>query len=292
MPVKDRHFSAVALKRASGLLLFDCGEGAQTQMIRASLHGSRLEAIFITHLHGDHVFGLMGLLSTLALVRYQNHLTLVGPRGVRELVMSMPQTGRGSLPYPVTFVELDESLEHRVVLRKKDYWVEARPLEHSTFTIGYRYQEEPRPGNLNVEKARAMGITDFHHYRALKAGEVITLSDGRMVQPDTLVSPPRPGAVFAYVTDTRPCENGRVLGQYANILYHEATFAEEHHDRAVQTRHSTAQEAAQIAVAAEAQRLLISHYSARYATADTLLSEARQIFKNTDAALELKRYDF
>lgn len=291
MPVPDRHFSAVALKRASGVLLFDCGEGTQTQLIRAGLNGSRLEAIFITHLHGDHVFGLMGLLSTLALAQYQNQLTLVGPYGLRDFVMSMPQTGRGSLPYQVAFVELGEGVEHQVVLRKKEYWVEARPIEHSTFTVGYRYEEEPRPGNLNVERARALGITDFMQYRMLKAGLPITLDDGRIVQPDTLVSSPSPGAVFAYVTDTRPCTNGCILGHHADILYHEATFTNEHQDRALQTRHATAQEAAQIAVEAEAKRLLISHYSARYKTADTLVSEARQIFKNTDVALELNRYD-
>lgn len=290
MPVPDRHFSSVALKRASGLLLFDCGEGTQTQLIRARLHGTRLEAIFITHLHGDHVFGLMGLLSTLALVKYQNQLTLVGPYGLQEFVMGMPQTGRGSLPYQIAFVELDEEFEHQVVFRKKDYWVEARPIEHSAFTIGYRYQEEPRPGNLNVERARALGITDFMQYRMLKAGLPITLADGRTIQPDTLVSPSRPGAIFAYVTDTRPCTNGCILGRQADILYHEATFTNEHQDRALETRHSTAQEAAQIATEAEAKRLLISHYSARYKTADTLVSEARQIFKNTDAAIELNSY--
>ena len=290
LPMADRHFSAMALRRAGGLLLFDCGEGTQRQLLRAKLAHARLDALFITHFHGDHFFGLMGLLSTLGLLQRETPLTLVGPAGLAGMIETWPGLAQKWLTFPMEVLEVAEGAGKQVVLETTDFFVEARPLDHSTFAVGYRYEERPTPGNLDVDKARALGLTDYLDYRALKAGQAVTAPDGRRVEPHEVVGPDKPGGVFGYITDTRPCENGRLLARDADLVYHEATFTETHAARAAETGHSTALGAARLARDAGAARLLLGHFSARYQTAAPLLEEARAVFPNTEAAEELKRY--
>ena len=290
IPTRNRHMASVALWRQGRMLLFDCGEGTQMRLLHASLNRGRIDGIFITHFHGDHFYGLMGILSTLMLLERNDPLTVVGPVGLEEIVRAHPGLQTDRLPYAVEYVELEEDFERAVVMDAPDYRVTARPVEHRIFTIGYRFQEKARPGHLDVERANALGVTDYAHYRQLKAGEAVTLEDGRTVQPGEVIGPERPGSSFAYVMDTRPCAGGRALAEQADLLYHEATFTDEMHDRAVETGHSTAREAAEVAQSAGARRLLVSHFSARYQETAPLVEEARQTFPNTDAARELKRY--
>ena len=290
VPTRHRHLAALALRRQGQVLLFDCGEGTQFQLLHAGVKRSRIEAVFITHFHGDHVFGLMGLLSTLALLGREHPLLLAGPVGLRAFVDALPGLAHTDLPFPVRLVELPEDTTHAVVLDADAYTVEARPLDHRIFALGYRFEEKPRPGHLDVEAANALGVTDYRHYRRLKAGEAVTLEDGRVVRPEQVVGPPRPGASFAYLTDTRPCEQGVLLAAGADLLYHEATFGDDLADRADETGHSTARQAAEVAQAAGARRLLLGHFSARYRDVSALVAEARTTFQNTEAAEELKRY--
>lgn len=290
IPTRERHLSGVALRHKSRLLLFDCGEGTQFQLVRAGLKRSRLDAIFVTHLHGDHYFGLMGLLSTLTLLRRTEPLTVVGPAEIATIVQALPGVRDGDLTFPLAYVALWDDLTHAVVFETKAFTVEARPLDHRVFTVGYRFQEKTRPGRLDVEQARALGATDYRHYRALKAGEAVTLGDGRVVRPEEVVGPPRPGVSFAYVSDTRPCEAGVTLARDADLLYHEATFAEDRKANAVTTGHATAREAAGVARRAGAKKLILGHFSARYKDVSPLVEEARAVFQNTEAAEELKRY--
>lgn len=280
----------MALQRKGRILLFDCGEGTQMRLIEAGLRPTRIDAVFITHLHGDHFFGLMGLVSSLSLLDRQDPMTIVGPTGLAAVFEMMPGIEPQWLPFELEFVELPDTLEKEVVYQTDEFWVEARPIEHRTFTAGYRFEERPNPGHLDVEKARALGVTDYMHYRALKRGEAVTLPDGRTVQPDEVVGPEQKGRSFAYVTDTRPCETGSILARGADLVYHDATFTDEHAERAVETAHSTVREAAEVARKARASRLLIGHFSARHTDASKLLDEAREAFKNTDVAEELKRY--
>lgn len=290
IPTRERHLSAMALWRQGRVLLFDCGEGTQFRLIASGLNRSRIDAVFITHFHGDHFYGLMGLLSTLALLGREEPMTIVGPAGIEAALSDVPGLNPSWLSFPMAFVELDEGFAHAVVLETPEYVVTARPIEHRIFTAGYRFEEKARPGSLDVEKARALGVTDFRYYPRLKAGEAITLPDGRVVRPEEVVGPPKPGASFAYVSDTRPCESGRLLAEGVDLLYHEATFGSEYQENAIETAHSTAAEAAQIARDAGARRLLIGHFSARYTDPAPLVAEARAVFQNTEAAEELKRY--
>ena len=289
IPTRERHPSATALVRKGRVLLFDCGEGTQMRFIQAGLKITRIDAVFITHFHGDHYFGLFGLISTLLMIGREDPICIVGPTGIAEAVGAMPGINLDRSAMHVAFIELHEALDHRVVYETDEVFVEARPIDHRAFAVGFRFQEKEKPGRLDVERARQLGVTDYRQYRDLKAGRSVEV-DGRTVTPEMVVGPERPGRSFAYVTDTRPSENGRILSRKADLVYHEATFTDKHAEKAFRTGHSTAREAAEVARRAQARKLLIGHFSARHTDPSDLLAEAREVFKNTDVAEELKRY--
>ncbi|MDT0630676.1 ribonuclease Z [Rubrivirga litoralis] len=290
LPTKTRHLAGTVVRREGRSVLFDCGEGSQLQLVRGDLTRGRLDAVCITHLHGDHFFGLPGLLTTLALLEREDPLTIVGPPGLASILGAIPGFGDGG-PYEIRYVELEEGFEHAVVYEDEHVTIEARPLEHRVFCAGFRYQEKERPGSIDGEGARASGVTEGWQYEALKRGEAVDLEGGGTLAPDGLVGPPKPGAAFAYVLDTVPCDGGRALADRADLLMHEATFTDEHAERAADVGHSTARQAAEVARDAHAGRLLITHFSARYTDAAPLVAEAREVFENADAAEELERYE-
>ncbi|MDX1530258.1 MAG: MBL fold metallo-hydrolase, partial [Rhodothermales bacterium] len=190
------------------------------------------------------------------------------------------------LPFPVRYVELPEGFSHEVVYEDDACTVEARPLAHRVFAMGFRYTERPRPGRVDVERVRALGVEGPDIGR-LQRGEAVTVN-GRTVRPEEAVGPERPGITFAYCLDTEPCAGGRALAAGADLLVHEATFTEAHRERAAETGHSTARQAAEVARDAGAERLLITHFSARYETPAPLVAEAREVFPDTEAAEELE----
>lgn len=290
IPMHGRHLSGTALERKGRVLLFDCGEGAQYQLLEAGLKRTRIDAIFITHFHGDHLYGLMGLVSTMAMQHRTEALTVVAPVGLRQIMNVMPGIAPYDLPFPLDIVEVEEGFGRRVVLETDAFTVTARPLEHRAFAMGFRFEERTRPGRLQPDTARALGVTEYQHFRQLKAGQSVTLDDGTTVEPEQVLGPERPGIAFAYVSDTRPCEGGRQLAQAADLLVHEATFGADMQTRAIETGHSTAREAAEVAHDADAEKLLLSHFSARYKDPAPLVEEARAVFPNTEAAQELNRY--
>ena len=289
IPSQDRHPSATALLRAGRVLLFDCGEGTQLRFMDAGLKITRIDAVFITHFHGDHFFGLPGLISSLSLLDRRTPLTVVGPLGIGAALAELPGLDLDWISFPIVFVELNDTLTRKVVFETSEFFVEARLIEHRMFTAGYRFEERPRPGRLDAERAKALGVTDPRRFGDLKAGRPVNVGE-RTITPEMVLGPEQPGRSFAYVSDTRPCEGGRVLARSADLLYHEATFMETHAERAVETGHSTAREAATVARDAGAKRLLIGHFSARHADPSGLLQEAREVFKNTEVAEELNRY--
>ncbi|HEX7069421.1 MAG TPA: ribonuclease Z [Rhodothermales bacterium] len=289
IPTRHRHLSSIALMHEGDVLLFDCGEGTQMRLIHAGVRPLRIVAIFITHFHGDHFYGLLGLLATMALLKRTAPLTVVGPTGIEDLVTRFPGLSPSWLPYNVQYVELPETFDQAVVFRHTEFDVEARPLDHREFTAGFRLTERPRPGKLDVERARTLGLTDPTQYRHLKQGRSVR-AGGREVQPEEVLGPPQSGRSFGYVTDTRPCDGARLLARNVDLLYHEATFGLDMASRAAETGHSTAAEAATIARDAGASRLLIGHFSARYSDPQPLVEEARRIFPETEAAEELKSY--
>jgi len=286
-PTLRRNVSATAVVRDGEWLLFDCGEGTQTQISRAKLNPSKLTAIFITHLHGDHFNGLSGLLSTMGLDRRVRALTLVGPPGIREYLETLARLKILYVNYPLDVREFAALKAVTTVYETDDYFVAARPLDHRIFTLGYRLEERPRPGRFDLERARALGIPEGPMYRRLQLGEDVQLDDGRLIRSHEVVGPPRPGKAVAYCTDTRPFAGTVELARGVDLIIHEATYTDDMAYEARDYGHSTAAQAAQIAGEANAQRLLITHFSTRYADVGPLYDEARAAFPETLLAQDL-----
>jgi ribonuclease Z len=291
VPTETRHLSAFALERKGRVLLFDCGEGTQYRLQDAGLSWGRVDAIFVTHLHGDHCYGLPGLLSTMSLQQRTDPVTFVLPPGGPAMLRAVPGVAPDRLSFPVEIVRLDANSEPGVVYEADEFVVEARRLEHrGDFAAGFRFEERLRPGRFDPERARTLGVPEGPAFGRLQGGTPVSTPDGTTVRPEQVLGPPRPGIAVAYVTDTRPCDGGRALAAEADLLYHDATFADEHGARAEQTGHSTAREAATVAREAGAKRLLLGHLSARYPDPAPLVVEARSIFPGAEVAEELRRY--
>jgi len=291
VPTEERHLSALAIERRGRVLLFDCGEGTQYRLLHAGLKRTRVDAVFVTHLHGDHCYGLPGLLSTLALQERADPVTLVVPSGGRAMLAAIPGDAPEDLPFPLRIREIEDGLTRAVVYETEEFTVEACPLDHHGFAMGFRFEERTRPGRFDPERARALGVPEGPAFGCLQEGESVTAVDGTTVQPEQVMGPPRPGIAGAYVTDTRPCDGGRALADDADLLYHDATFADEHRTRAKTTGHSTARQAAAVARDAGAQWLLLGHLSARYPDPAPLEREARSVFPTSEIAEELRRYE-
>lgn len=286
-PTIKRNVSALAVAREAEWLLFDCGEGAQTQIARAGLSPNRLVAIFITHLHGDHFNGLPGLLSTMGLDRRTRELTLTGPPGVREYLNTLERLRVIFINYPLELKELTAAADSKSVLETADYTVTARPLDHRLFALGYRVDERSRPGRFKVARARELGVPEGPLWGRLQSGDDVTLDDGRTIQSADILGAPRPGKSVAYCLDTRPCAASIELARGVDLLIHEATYTEELAAEAREYGHSTAAQAARTARDAGARKLLITHFSTRYPDPAVLLEEARAIFPETILAEDL-----
>ena len=287
-PTAVRHLPAVALWREGSVYLFDCGENAQMSMLQAGLKRSKIDAIFISHFDVDHYSGLMGLLSTLQLQRRDRELTIAGPKGIKEFVEWNLNFSGVELGFDIKYSEVDEKEEVTRVVDGDDFYVEARPLKHRRFCLGYRFQEKDKPGKVDSEKAEKLGITEDQQFKDLKAGKNIKLADGTEIESYEIVGHPRPGDSFAYVSDTEYCPNAVKLAMNTNILYHEATFGNQLADKAKETGHSTAADAARVATEAQTKLLVIGHFSARYTNLHVLLKEARDGFYPTWLANELR----
>jgi ribonuclease Z len=282
-PTLRRNVSAGALARDGEWLLFDCGEGTQYQLLRTDLRLSRLRYVFVTHLHGDHVLGLPGLLGTLNLARHDRAVDIFGPPGIGRFLRDVSRATYFRPIFPLRVTEVEEG----EVLVTPEITVEARRLNHRVVAFGYAVHERERPGRFRVEDAERLGVPAGPLYGRLQRGEAVTLADGRRVEPDEVVDPPRPGRRVAYCTDTGPSESARDLARDADLLIHEATYTSDMADEAVERGHSTAAEAARVARDAGARHLLITHFSPRYEDSEPLLAEARAVFANTTAARDL-----
>jgi ribonuclease Z len=287
-PTVTRHLSSVALWREGSVFLFDCGENTQMRMLQGGLKRSQIDCIFISHFDTDHFSGLIGLLSTLQLQRRERPIRLIGPEGLQEYIEWNFDFAHVDLQYDVEYIELEEDFEEARVVDEEEFYVEARPLHHTKFCIGYRFQEKDSPGKVDAEKAQEQGINEDWQYKDLKDGKDVELEDGTVVKSMDIVGHPRPGDSFAYVTDTRYCPNAVKLAKNTNILFHEATFTESLAEKAEETGHSTTKIAARVAGEAKTKLLVITHFSARYTNEYVLLREARDDFFPTWIATELR----
>lgn len=276
LPTLRRHTSAVAVQRQGDLYLLDCGEGTQLQWRRAGLRFAKLRAVCISHLHGDHVNGLVGFLQTLSLSDRSASLEVVGPAGIDGYLAAMRRHVGLRLAYELDVREVDEG----EVIAGNGYDILARRLDHGVTTLGYAMVEDPRPGRFDVEAARRLGVPEGPLWGRLQSGEEVTLEDGAVVRPDQVLGEARPGRKVAVAVDTRPCSGARELARDADLFVCDATFTEELAHEAHRRGHCTAHDAARMAVEAGARRLLLTHVSARYHDAEPLREEAAAVFRD------------
>lgn len=290
VPTRSRNVSSIALRlpQRAEVWLFDCGEGTQHQILRSDVRISQITRIFITHMHGDHTYGLMGLLASCGLAGNPSRIDIYGPPKLDEYLRACGRYSQTHFSYPVKV----HTVQPGLVFEDDSYRVDCAPLTHRVPAFGYRVSEKDRPGRFNVERAAQLGIPSGPLYGRLKRGEVVTLPDGRTINGADLCGEPQVGRSFVYCTDTIYCDEAVALARDADVLVHEATFAHNDAELAYQRLHSTSTMAAQTALTARVKELIMTHFSPRYAPGNSiiledLLAEARAIFPQTRMA-----YDF
>jgi ribonuclease Z len=279
-PTVERSVSALAVVREGETLLFECGEGTQRQMMRYGV-GFGLSEIFFTHFHADHFLGVIGLVRTLGLQGRTDPMRCYGPKGAKRLLTSALSLGVERVPFEVEIVELEADS----ALHRGEYDILTYAADHGSNALGYVLVEKDRLGKFDPARANEAGVPEGPLWGRLQRSEAVTLEDGRIVEPDAIVGAPRPGRKVVYTGDTRPCKATIEAAIGADVLVHEATFSLEEADRAKETDHSTAHEAAEVARMARARRLVLTHVSARYSRdPGPLLEEAQAVFAETVVA--------
>ncbi|KGR74701.1 ribonuclease Z [Ureibacillus sinduriensis] len=293
MPSKERNTSALVLKlleERGTVWLFDCGEATQHQILHTTIRPRKVEKIFITHLHGDHIFGLPGFLSSRSFLGGEDALTLYGPKGLQEWITATLAVSKTHLTYAIKFVEVEEG----VIYEDDQFIVRARLLEHVIPCFGYRIEQKPLKGELLIEKARNLGVPKGPLLGKLKNGEDITLEDGRKVFSHEVTASPKKGFTISILGDTKYCEPAKVLSDDADIVVHEATFDHTTEHLAASYGHSTNVEAAKIALESKAKYLVLNHLSSRFLPHDieVLLNQAKAVFPNSFIAHDLSNYEW
>lgn len=285
MPSRERNVTSIILKlyeERGTFWMFDCGEGTQQQVLKSPLKLSKLEKLFITHLHGDHVYGLPGLLASRSYQGGEQPLTLYGPPGIKQMLEIILKTSQAHLDYELRIEEIQEGF----VFEDEHFRIETALLEHRIESYGYRIEEKDTPGRLLHEKLLEDGVPQGPLYAKIKRGETVTLPDGRQITPTLYVSPPVPGRTVVIMGDTRVCGNSRKLSKQADVLVHEATFGSELKKMAYRYHHATSDDVARAAKEDGVNNLVMTHFSSRYARegVEQLVEEAREHVPNAYAA--------
>lgn len=273
-PSAQRNVAATAVKWGSEVLLFDCGEGTQRQFQRSDLSYQAVAKIFLSHLHGDHYYGLPGLFKTMQLNERTAPLEIYGPPGTAELLEVYDRIANVHGQYSIQVKELRDGSE----VRFDGYRVRAAKMAHGAFNLAYALEEDSRPGRFDKPKAISLGVPEGPAFRKLQMGGEVKTSDGRTVTAQMVLGPPRPGRKVVITGDTGPCESLVSFARGASLLVSEATYASDMADRAEEYGHMTAAWAAEAAKAARVERLALTHISPRYVSPDTHLAEARPQF--------------
>ncbi len=283
IPTKERGLPCIVVRRKGALLMFDCGEGAQRSFLQMGLGINKPMMIFISHLHGDHVLGIPGLLSTMNLLGREKELYIYGPKGLRDLLEGIFSVIQPEFNFKIYVNEVTDG----IVFEGKEYVVKAKWGLHSIPNLMYSLEERSRPGRFYPERAIKLGVPKGPLWSKLQRGEKVKLDNGRIIYPEDVMGPPRPGIKITYSGDTAPCEDMIKLAKGSDLLIHEATYADKLRERALKEGHSTARLAAIIALRAEVKELVLTHISARYVgTSQILLKEASEVFPNTRIAYD------
>jgi ribonuclease Z len=258
--------------------MFDCGENTQRQMIQGKVSFHKRLTVFLTHLHGDHVLGLSGVLQTMALMDRKEPVAVYGPPGIKDFLVCTKEALNFGLTFPV---EINELLCEGVVLNEEQYMVTAIKSNHAVKSYAYSFIEKPRPGRFYPKKALALGVPKGELWSKLQMGKEVALSDGKVVKPSDVMGPLRAGRKIVYTGDTRPFKEFAMFAANADLVVHESTFDDSLAEKAELDGHSTPSQAAGEAKAAGAKQLVLTHISARYPDATLLLEQAKKVFANT-----------
>ena len=290
MPLPYRHLTSVLLRRDGDLFLFDCGEGTQVSLKRLNLKWKKIDAIFISHTHADHVTGLPGMLMLSAQVDRTEPLYIYGPPKVREYVETSRQVLDMYINYPIIIKEITAPC---VVHEGKDFYIRAFPLSHTKTCVGYTLEELDRPGEFNPEKAESLGIPRGPLWGKLQRGEEVTSADGKIIRPGDVMGEKRSGRKFSFVTDTQYLPSIAREVQGSDLLICEGMFADDCEDQAKEKKHMTARQAATIARDANASRMAMIHYSPRYTDRelDVLLKQAQEVYPKAELTKDRMIFD-
>ncbi|MCB0531888.1 MAG: ribonuclease Z [Lewinellaceae bacterium] len=287
-PFHGRNYTAQVLQVENHYFLIDCGEGTQQQLYNCRVPYDRFQQIFISHLHGDHVFGLIGLLTSYCLKKRTKKLELYAPPGLQELIEQTARLSGVLFPYELVFHEVDASVS-KLVFENKQVEVYTIPLMHRCNCSGWLFREKQKPRNIRKEKIDEYGIA-IPDIKKIKNGEDLLLADGRVIPNSELTLPPTAPRAYAFCSDTAPSNTVAKAVQGVDLLYHEATFTDEHVEEARLSYHSTARQAAEIARKAGVKKLLLGHFSGRYTDLERHLAEACSVFPETEIATECRIY--
>ena len=287
-PRKDKHTSSQLIEINGNLFLIDCGEGTQMQLRKAKIKFNRINHIFISHLHGDHFYGLIGLISTFRLTGRTKTLNIYGPKGIKEIITLQLKLANSWTNYPLNFHELT-SKTSETIYEKDSISVDTIPLDHRVYTNGFLFTSRSSSRKINSKAINGLNLKPFH-FDQLKKGLSILLEDGTNIKNNELTFDPEKPKRYAYCSDTSYNRDLIPLIKQVDLLYHESTFLEKDIDLAVKTKHSTAIQAAKIAKEAKVKKLILGHYSSRYIDKNIFFNEASTIFKDVDLSEDFKTF--
>ena len=281
--------TAQILSIRNHIFLIDCGEGTQVQLRKYKVKFSRIRHIFISHLHGDHYFGLIGLISTFTLLGRDKELHIYGPKGIKEIILLQLKYGKSWTNYPLYFHELDTKTPE-LLFEDEKVIVSTIPLKHRVYTNGFLFKEKEGERKLNIDEVKKANI-NLAYYKKIKKGFDVKNENGKLISNESLTFDPDIPKSYAYCSDTAYFPACVSQIRNTTVLYHESTFLEEHDELAKATRHSTARQAAAIAKEASVGRLILGHYSTRYSSLQNFIEEAKPIFENVELAKEGKVFN-
>lgn len=277
----NRNHPGIILKAFGEVMLFDCGESCQKQLIYTNISPMKISKIFISHYHGDHILGLPGLLQSLNFLGREKPLTIYGPKGIKKIEYGISLLGFSKLNFPVEFVEIESG----TIIENEEYIIKSQQVKHNIINLAYSIEEKKKPRFLR-QKAIDLGVPVGPLFGKLHNGKEIEVN-GNIIKPEQVLGDPRQGIKITYSGDTRPCEEMIEFAKNSDLLIHESTYTLEDDDKARENFHSTSQDAATIAKYSNSKRLILTHISTRYTNTDDLLREASEVFENVEVANDL-----